>query len=82
MKRILIAVFGLLILPGAIAAQTVYCYAHSETCPDDFPPDADVVIEGETISFRRTDILERVALGLYAANMDSVFRMNSRDCAV
>lgn len=61
MKRMLITLLCILAFRGVITAQTVFCYYHSETCPDDFPPDADMVIEGESITFRGTDILERDA---------------------
>jgi len=43
------------------SAQTVYCALYYETCPDDFPPDADVVLEGSPVSFWKTDILEHDA---------------------
>lgn len=58
MKRILLTLLCIVALHGAISAQTVYCYFHTDTCPDDFPPDADVVIEGKSITLRGTDILE------------------------
>jgi hypothetical protein len=43
---------------GATSAQTVFCYYHSKKCPEDFPPDADVVVEGESITLHGTNILE------------------------
>ena len=58
MKRILLTLLCIFAFQGVIVAQTVFCYVHSEECPDDFPPDADVVIEGESITLRGTDILE------------------------
>ncbi|MCY4071296.1 MAG: hypothetical protein OXG60_08345 [Chloroflexi bacterium] len=61
MQRILIAVFGLLMLQGVIAAQTVSCYSEVETCPDKFPPDADVVVGGRPASFYSNEIFKRSA---------------------
>ena len=58
MKRILLILVCIFAIHRVVAAQTVFCYYHSEECPDDFPPDADVVIEGESITFYGTDILE------------------------
>ncbi len=61
MKRIIIAVFSILMFSGAIAAQTVSCYSDFETCPDNFPPDADVIFEARHIRFVDEPTFERDA---------------------
>ena len=61
MKRIMIAVFCILTLQVSVTAQTVSCYRELETCPDNFPPDADVVVGGRTGFFYGEDIFERDA---------------------
>ena len=58
MKRTLLTLLCIFACQGVIVAQTVFCYFHSETCPDEFPPNGDVVIEGKSITLRETDILE------------------------
>ena len=62
MKLIMIAVFSILIMPAAVAAQTVFCLWELETCPDNFPPDAEVVVGGRPVFFYKVDTFERDAL--------------------
>ncbi len=61
MKRTIIAVFSILILLVTVTAQTVSCYVELETCPDNFPPDADAFVGGRTGFFYEVDIFERDA---------------------
>lgn len=48
----LISVFYIIVLSQIASAQTVSCYVEDETCPDNFPPDADVVIAGHSMTRR------------------------------
>ncbi len=61
MKRRIIVVFSILFLSVAAAAQTVSCYTELETCPDNFPPEADVYLHGRSLYWHLTDIFERDA---------------------
>jgi len=58
MKRILIAVVCIFIGLQVVVGQIVYCNLHSDTCPDDFPPNADIIIGGDYTTIYGTDILE------------------------
>ncbi|MCY4070969.1 MAG: hypothetical protein OXG60_06700 [Chloroflexi bacterium] len=55
MKQLMIAVFCMALLPQLAAGQTVSCYIEDETCPEDFPPDADVIVAGQSMTLRGTD---------------------------
>ena len=50
MKQLMIAVFCMTLLAQIASAQTVYCFIEDETCPEDFPPNADVVIAGQSMA--------------------------------
>ncbi len=61
-KRIFIAVFSVLFFSVAVAAQTVSCYTELETCPENYPPEADVFLHGQILYWHFTDIFERDAV--------------------
>ena len=52
MNWMLISVFYIIVLSQIASAQTVSCYVEDETCPDNFPPDAEVVIAGHSMTRR------------------------------
>lgn len=61
MKQIMISVLCILISSIMVTAQTVSCYIELETCPDNFPPDADVIVGGRALFFYKVDIFKRDA---------------------
>ena len=61
MKQIMTGVFCILILSGVVFAQEVSCNVQLWTCPPDYPPDADVIVSGDSEAHLAPDIFTQDA---------------------